>query len=510
MNILEKITERTKERIEEEKKIVPLEEVRRQAEEKGIKDQIPAFEQALRADGLSFICEAKKASPSKGLITPDFPYVEIAREYEAGGAAAISCLTEPFWFRGSDAYLKEIVQNVSIPVLRKDFTCDEYMIYQAKAMGASAVLLICSVLEDGRLKAYHQLADELGLSALVETHNEEEILRAQKIGAKIIGVNNRNLKDFTVDIKNSIRLREMVSSETVFVSESGIRGVEDMKALYENGTDAVLIGELLMRKSDRKAALMELVDARVPLSSRNPDIDELGKNKARLILLNKADLAEDRRNDEWMEYFKKQGYSVVKVNSKKGGGIKSIQSVIQEACKEKMERDRKRGILNRPVRAMVVGIPNVGKSTFINALAGKACAKTGNKPGVTKGKQWIRLNKNVELLDTPGILWPKFEDQTVGLRLAFIGSIKDEILQTEELASELVKFLNQSYPGVLEEKYTIESSEDNYEVLRRIAESRHCLVRGSELDVEKAAAILLDDFRNGRLGRLTLELPEEN
>ena len=146
--------------------------------------------------------------------------------------------------------------------------------------------------------------------------------------------------------------------------------------------------------------IIELVDARVPLSSRNPDIDELGKNKARLILLNKADLAEDRRNDEWMEYFKKQGYSVVKVNSKKGGGIKSIQSVIQEACKEKMERDRKRGILNRPVRAMVVGIPNVGKSTFINALAGKACAKTGNKPGVTKGKQWIRLNKNVELLDT--------------------------------------------------------------------------------------------------------------
>lgn len=164
MNILEKITERTKERIEEEKKIVPLEEVRRQAEEKGIKDQIPAFEQALRADGLSFICEAKKASPSKGLIAPDFPYVEIARDYEAGGAAAISCLTEPFWFRGSDEYLKEIVQNVSIPVLRKDFTCDEYMIYQAKAMGASAVLLICSVLEDGRLKAYHQLADESGIS----------------------------------------------------------------------------------------------------------------------------------------------------------------------------------------------------------------------------------------------------------------------------------------------------------------------------------------------------------
>lgn len=253
--------------------------------------------------------------------------------------------------------------------------------------------------------------------------------------------------------------------------------------------------------------IIELVDARVPLSSRNPDIDELGKNKARLILLNKADLAEERLNDEWVEYFKEKGYSAVKVNSKKGGGIKSIQSVIQEACKEKTERDRKRGILNRPVRAMVVGIPNVGKSTFINALAGKACAKTGNKPGVTKGKQWIRLNKNVELLDTPGILWPKFEDQQVGLKLAFIGSIKDEILQTEELAAELVRFLKSEYPGVLEEKYDIPEADDVYECIRNIAESRHCLVRGSELDTEKAAAILLDDFRGGRLGRITLERP---
>lgn len=253
--------------------------------------------------------------------------------------------------------------------------------------------------------------------------------------------------------------------------------------------------------------IIELVDARIPLSSRNPDIDELGKNKARLILLNKADLAEDALNDEWISYFKEKGYSAVKVNSKKGGGIKSIQSVIQEACREKTERDRKRGILNRPVRAMVAGIPNVGKSTFINALAGKACAKTGNKPGVTKGKQWIRLNKNVELLDTPGILWPKFEDQEVGLKLAFIGSIKDEILQTEELAAELVKFMKSVYPGVLEEKYDILAVEDIYGCLRNIAESRHCLVRGSELDTGKAAAILLDDFRSGRLGRITLERP---
>ena len=255
--------------------------------------------------------------------------------------------------------------------------------------------------------------------------------------------------------------------------------------------------------------MIELVDARIPISSRNPDIDELGKNKARLILLNKSDLAEEKRNDAWVEYFKAKGFSVVKVNSRKGGGIKSIQGVIQEACKEKMERDRKRGILNRPVRAMVVGIPNVGKSTFINSLAGKACAKTGNKPGVTKGKQWIRLNKNVELLDTPGILWPKFEDQTVGLRLAFIGSIKDEILNVEELAAELIQFMKKSYAGVLAEKYNIEEVEDPYQCLSKIAESRHCLLRGNELDVNKAAVLLIDDFRNGRLGRITLEFPED-
>ena len=253
--------------------------------------------------------------------------------------------------------------------------------------------------------------------------------------------------------------------------------------------------------------VIELTDARIPLSSRNPDIDELGKNKARLVLLNKADLAEEKWNDAWIAYFKEKGYSAVKVKSRKGGGIKSIQSVIQEACKEKIERDRKRGILNRPVRAMVVGIPNVGKSTFINTLAGKACARTGNKPGVTKGKQWIRLNKQVELLDTPGILWPKFEDQQVGLKLALIGSIKDEILNTEELSVELIRFMNQNYPGVLEEKYDVSSRDDVYAMLHAIAESRHCLVRGNELDTEKAALLLLDDFRSGRLGRLTLEYP---
>ncbi len=255
--------------------------------------------------------------------------------------------------------------------------------------------------------------------------------------------------------------------------------------------------------------VIELVDARIPISSRNPDIDELGKNKARLILLNKSDLAEEKQNDAWVEYFQNKGFSVVKVNSRKGGGMKSIQGVIQEACKEKMERDRKRGILNRPVRAMVVGIPNVGKSTFINSFAGKACAKTGNKPGVTKGKQWIRLNKNVELLDTPGILWPKFEDQIVGLRLAFIGSIKDDLINVEELATELIKFLKQRYAGVLAEKYSIEEVEDSYKCLESIAVSRHCLLKGNELDTVKAATLLIDDFRNGRLGRLTLEFPED-
>ena len=235
--------------------------------------------------------------------------------------------------------------------------------------------------------------------------------------------------------------------------------------------------------------VIELVDARVPMSSRNPDIDELGKNKARLILLNKADLADEKQTEEWIGYFRGKGYSAVKVNSRKGGGIKSIQGVIQEACKEKTERDRKRGILNRPV--------------------GKACAKTGNKPGVTKGKQWIRLNKNVELLDTPGILWPKFEDQQVGLRLAFIGSIKDEIMNLEELAAELISFMQDAYPGVLAEKYTINEKQNSYSVLEAIAESRHCLVRGNELDTAKAAGMLLDDFRNGRLGRITLEFVKE-
>lgn len=252
-------------------------------------------------------------------------------------------------------------------------------------------------------------------------------------------------------------------------------------------------------------SIIELVDARVPLSSRNPDIDELGKNKSRLILLNKADLADERQNDAWKKYFEQKGFYVVKVDSRNGAGMKAIQNVIQEACKEKIERDRRRGIKNRPIRGMVVGIPNVGKSTFINTFAGKACAKTGNKPGVTKGKQWIRLNKNVELLDTPGILWPKFEDQQVGIRLAFVGSIKDDILNMEELALMLLEYLKEKYPGTLQGRYGIDESGSPLELLEAIARVRGCIKKGEELDYSKVSLLIFDDFRGGKLGRITLE-----
>ena len=256
--------------------------------------------------------------------------------------------------------------------------------------------------------------------------------------------------------------------------------------------------------------VIELVDARIPLSSRNPDIDELGKNKARLIIMNKSDLSDENQNKEWAAYFKKMGYYVVGLDARTKTGMKTVTNVVMEACKEKIERDRRRGILNRPVRAMVVGIPNVGKSTFINSYAGKACAKTGNKPGVTKGKQWIRLNKNLELLDTPGILWPKFDDQQVGLRLAMLGSVNDEILNLEELACELGEFLEKNFPKAMEERYHIvpEEGRRKEEILALVAKERGCLAKGGEADTARAAGLLLDDFRSGRLGRITLEFPE--
>ena len=251
--------------------------------------------------------------------------------------------------------------------------------------------------------------------------------------------------------------------------------------------------------------VIELVDARVPLSSRNPDIDDLEKNKARLILLNKSDLADDDQNEKWIEYFKEKGYHALKINSKNKSGIKEINNVVNEACKEKIERDRKRGIKNRPVRAMVVGIPNVGKSTFINAYAGRNCAKTGNKPGVTKGKQWIKLSKTLELLDTPGILWPKFEDQAIGLKLALIGSINDNILDVSDMAYEFVKILNNSYENVIPNRFGVEKNDDPLKMLEGIAEVRGCKLKGNVLDLEKASSILLEEFRSGKLGKITLD-----
>ncbi len=254
--------------------------------------------------------------------------------------------------------------------------------------------------------------------------------------------------------------------------------------------------------------VIELVDARIPLSSRNPDIDELGKQKARLILMNKADLADESQTKLWSEFFQGKGYFVVRLDARSKAGMKAINNVVLEACKEKIERDKRRGIKNRPVRAMVVGIPNVGKSTFINTYAGKACTKTGNKPVVTKGKQWIRLNKNVELPDTPGILWPKFEDQQVGLYLALIGSIKDEILNIDELSLELVRILKEKYPGTLAGRYEVEEGQDGPGILGQVAQNRNCVKKGGELDYSKAASLMVDEFRSGRLGKITLEFPQ--
>ena len=254
--------------------------------------------------------------------------------------------------------------------------------------------------------------------------------------------------------------------------------------------------------------VIEVLDARIPLSSRNPDIQEMAKNKSRIVLLNKSDLADPKENKSWMKYFEAQGAHALEINAKSGAGVKEIKGLVEIACKEKMERDKKRGIVNRPIRAMVVGIPNVGKSTFINAFAGKACTKTGNKPGVTKGKQWIRLGKNLELLDTPGILWPKFEDRQAGINLAFIGSINDEIIVLDELAYELLTCIRDRYPGALAQRFGISEEGTAPELLERIAESRKCYAKGEILDIEKAAGILMDEFRNGKIGRMSLEVAE--
>jgi len=255
--------------------------------------------------------------------------------------------------------------------------------------------------------------------------------------------------------------------------------------------------------------VIELVDARIPVSSKNPDIDQLAGSKARLVLLNKADLASPEHTKAWEKWFTDRGFYVVKLDSRSKNGLRDVTAAVNEACKEKIERNKKRGIINRPLRAMVVGIPNVGKSTFINSYAGRACAKTGNKPGVTKGRQWIRLNKNLELLDTPGILWPKFEDQRTGVKLAIIGSVNDDILDLGELSVKLLALLKNHYPGLLKSRYGIDEEADPVTLLEAVAGARNCRKKGNELDIAKAEKLLLDDFRNARLGKITLEFPED-
>ncbi len=271
--------------------------------------------------------------------------------------------------------------------------------------------------------------------------------------------------------------------------------------------------------------VIEIVDARVPMSSRNPDIDKLASNKARIILLNKADLADDYITNKWIAYFNSKNIYCLKLNSRDNSGVKQVNNLIQTACADKIERDKSRGIMNRTIKAMVVGIPNVGKSTFINSFAGKASAKTGNKPGVTKGKQWIKLGKNVEMLDTPGILWPRFENQDVGMRLAMIGSINDNILNIEELAIDTINYVYNNYPDNIIERYELdkEAVKASYDesainpdnsialyIMEQAALKRCCIKKGNAIDYEKTANIILDDFRSGRLGRITLERSEDN
>ena len=253
MNILDELADLARGRVEEAKKRVPFEEIKAKALSLPKGDF--EFEKALKKDGISFICECKKASPSKGLIAPDFPYLDIAKEYEAAGADCISVLTEPFKFLGSDEYLREIAEAVSVPCIRKDFTVDSYMIYEAKVLGAKAVLLICSILSEKQIREYIEICDTLGISALVEAHDEDEVKTAIAAGARIIGVNNRNLKDFTVDTGNSTRMRALVPDTVIFVSESGVKSANDIKLLREIGADAALIGETLMRAENKKEML---------------------------------------------------------------------------------------------------------------------------------------------------------------------------------------------------------------------------------------------------------------
>ena len=254
--------------------------------------------------------------------------------------------------------------------------------------------------------------------------------------------------------------------------------------------------------------IIELIDARVPYSGRNPDIQKMGEQKARILILNKADLADPAQNMAWSSFYREMGYEVLALDSRERGVKKKILEKIRTACAQKLERDRRRGIRNSSIRAMVTGIPNVGKSTLINSLAGRASAKTGNKPGVTRGQQWIRLGGGIDLLDTPGILWPRFDDPLAGLKLAWIGSVRDEILQIEELALRLLDYLRDAYPQAVSGRYGTDGTREAAAVLTDIAKARGCLRAGGEPDTEKAAALLLDEFRHALLGRITLEEPD--
>ena len=263
--------------------------------------------------------------------------------------------------------------------------------------------------------------------------------------------------------------------------------------------------------------VIELLDARVPLSSENPDIEKLAAGKFRLVLLNKADLSDETANAAWIRHFAAQNITCIALDSRATGNMKKVKNAITDVCREKIERDKKRGILNRPIRAMVAGIPNVGKSTFINSFAGKSAAKTGNKPGVTKGNQWIRLDKNTELLDTPGILWPKFEDETVGIHLAFIGSINDDVVDKTELCYEFVRHILSTKSRCLAERYEVEINSSEAEtpspdyvngLIEEIAYKRNCLKKGGEADIFKVSGLIIDDFRTGKLGKITVEMPD--
>lgn len=255
--------------------------------------------------------------------------------------------------------------------------------------------------------------------------------------------------------------------------------------------------------------VIELLDARIPLASRNPEIDQLARDKARMILLNKADLSDPKATSRWKEYFERQGMTVLALDSRSASLRKPMQKAIMDATEKKRARDLRRGIKNRPVRAMIAGIPNVGKSTLINSLAGRAAARTGNKPGVTKGKQWIHLRDNIDLLDTPGILWPKFEDQETGIHLAMIGAISDHVLQVEDLSLKVIHFLREAYPGTLSDRYAVDEEKEDVDILSVIARKRGCLVRGNEIDYRKTADLFLDEFRKGQLGRISIEMTAE-